>query len=87
MLAWMRRISASADRVGRMATTVGTDLGAALEQGTLGPSGLRGAVARCQGCTEACACDDWLDSHAAGADRPPAYCRNVDLFLELRQVD
>lgn len=87
MLAWMRRISASADRMGRMATTVGTDLGAALDEGTLGPTGLRSAVARCQGCTDACACDDWLDSHSAGADRPPAYCRNVDLFLELRQSD
>lgn len=87
MFAWMRRISASADRMGRMATTVGTDLGEALEHGTLGPSGLRSAVARCQGCSDACACDSWLDTHAAGADVPPAYCRNAALFRELRQTD
>lgn len=87
MFAWMRRISASADRMGRMATTVGTDLGEAIEDGMLGAGGLRAAVIRCQGCTDACACDSWLDSHAAGADVPPAYCRNADLFLELRQSD
>jgi hypothetical protein len=87
MFDWIRRISASADRMGQMATTVGADLGTALEQGTLSPVGLRTALARCQGCSEACACDGWLATHTAGADEPPAYCRNADLFLELRTLD
>jgi hypothetical protein len=87
MFAWMHRITDSADRMGRMATTVGADLGQALEDGRLGPGGLRAAVARCTGCTEGCACDAWLDAHPGGADTPPGYCRNTDLFADLTRPD
>lgn len=84
MFAWISRIGESADRMGRMATTVGADMGSALEDGRLSPEGLRAAVGRCNGCTEARACDGWLDSHPGGADTPPGYCRNTELFAELR---
>ncbi len=84
MFDWIRRIGDSADRMGRMATTVGADMGSALEDGRLSPEALRSAVSRCHGCTEACACDAWLHTHPGGADTPPGYCRNADLFAELR---
>jgi hypothetical protein len=84
MFARIRRIGESADRMGRMATAVGADMGGALEDGRLAPEALRSAIRRCHGCTEACACDAWLDTHPGGADTPPGYCRNAELFAELR---
>lgn len=84
MLTWISRIGESADRMGRMATTVGADMGTALVDGRLSPEGLRSAVGRCHGCTDSCACDAWLETHQGGADTPPGYCRNTDLFADIR---
>jgi hypothetical protein len=78
------RVRGSVDRMARMATLVGADMGNAFRDGRLSPEDLSSAITRCHGCTEADECDAWLEAHPDSADRPPGYCRNADLFDDLR---
>lgn len=69
--------------VDRMAGTLGLDLEEIALRGEVSVDEIGDAVLACTGCTRPDACDHWLDTHEAGADHPPGYCRNADLFARL----
>lgn len=75
--------------VDRMATATGVDLEEEMLRGNLSIPDLDDAVLRCTGCTCPNACTTWLAQHsgpfAEGQPAtPPAYCRNADLFADLK---
>jgi hypothetical protein len=53
---WMNRFDKHADLVGRMAETLGVDLGEQMMRGALPPTEMRSAVMACMGCKEAGDC-------------------------------
>ncbi|MFP4274209.1 MAG: DUF6455 family protein [Paracoccaceae bacterium] len=70
--------------VDRMASTLGLDLEETALRGELPVDEIADAVLRCTACTDPGGCEHWLDTQGQGdADRPPAYCRNADLFTGL----
>ena len=79
----VRTLARHADLVDRMATTQGVDLEEKMMAGLLSPCGLRDAVLACTGCAHPGACERWLDSARPGTPAP-GYCRNVDLFADLK---
>lgn len=79
-----RTLTRHAQLVNDMAGTVGADLPRALAEGRITGEGLREAVIRCTGCTEAEACGHWLDAHQGKAETAPGYCRNAALFERLK---
>lgn len=72
-----------ADLVSRMSDVLGHDLVEQAQRGNLSSDALRSTVANCIGCTQADDCQHWLEAHASGAQTPPQYCRNGDLFAKL----
>ncbi|MGR3377675.1 DUF6455 family protein [Salipiger abyssi] len=72
--------------VDHMANTLGLDLEEQMLRGKLTFSQLDDAVLSCTGCTQPCACETWLATRAKTADAPPFYCRNTQLFDELRKT-
>ena len=80
-----KRLDHHADLVNRMADTVGADLEESLLRGELSGQTLRSAVMRCTKCEGGAECPDWLEAHRDGAAQAPAYCRNGDLFAQLKR--
>jgi hypothetical protein len=80
---WMDRFDKHADLVGRMAETLGVDLGEQMMRGSLPPTDMRSAVMACMGCKEAGDCVTWLEAHAEGSDVAPSYCRNKERLQAL----
>jgi hypothetical protein len=80
---WMNRFDKHADLVGRMAETLGVDLGEQMMRGALPPTDMRAAVMACMGCKAAGDCVTWLDAHAEGSDIAPSYCRNKERLQAL----
>jgi hypothetical protein len=80
---WMDRFDKHADLVGRMAETLGVDLGEQMMRGSLPPTEMRSAVMACIGCKEAGDCVTWLEAHAEGSDVTPSYCRNKERLQAL----
>ncbi|QBF30958.1 DUF6455 family protein [Thalassococcus sp. S3] len=78
------RIKHHADLVDRMAGTLGVDLEEAVLRGRTDMDEVTDAVLACTGCSCPEACDVWLSEHREGADNPPGYCRNADLFSLLQ---
>ena len=74
----MDRFDKHADRVNRMADTLGVELAEEMLRGNLPPQDLRATVLNCMGCREASACETWLSEHPEGADATPGYCRNKE---------
>lgn len=72
--------------VDHMASTLGLDLEEQMMRGKLTFSELDDAVLNCTGCTQPCACEAWLASRKGVAQVPPFYCRNAQLFEELRKT-
>ncbi len=68
----------------RMAKTVGVDLAAAYEAGTLSQEEWAETVQRCRGCDWAEGCDHWLPEHAEGVEHAPRACVNADLWDRLK---
>lgn len=71
--------------VDEMANAQGLDLEEQILRGNLAVSDLEDAVLRCTGCTKPCDCEDWLASRSLPADSPPDYCRNSELFADLKR--
>ncbi|NIY96262.1 hypothetical protein HC022_08370 [Salipiger sp. HF18] len=72
--------------VDHMATTLGLDLEEQMMRGRLSLSQLEDAVLNCTGCTQPCACEQWLGAQAETAPDAPDYCRNAALFENLRDT-
>lgn len=70
--------------VDRMAATQGVDIDEVVQRGDLPNADLRDAVYTCVGCSDVNPCEHWLDGHGKGAADTPSYCRNADLFKELK---
>jgi hypothetical protein len=71
--------------VDQMANTLGLDLEEEAMRGNLSTTEIENAVLRCTGCAQPGACEHWLAVQEGPAQDTPAYCRNVDLFQELRR--
>lgn len=94
-LAQLRRHARLFDHMGK---AVGLDLQEEAIQGRLQFEEIAEAVLRCSRCSEAGACQHWLEQCDAAQSRsstsgqdvqnstPPDYCRNADLFSYLQQV-
>lgn len=67
-----------------MATAHGLDLEEQMMRGRLRFSELEDAVLRCTGCTHPDDCAHWLTTEATKGAATPGYCRNADLFTELK---
>ncbi|MEC3861262.1 DUF6455 family protein [Mesobacterium sp. TK19101] len=72
-----------AQLVDRMADALGIDLEEEALRGHLTISEIDDAVLRCTGCTNPDSCEHWLDTGPQASD-PPGYCRNAELFGDLR---
>jgi hypothetical protein len=83
MFDFIRRMDDRMRLMGRMAAATGTPLPDAVAGGQLDAERLRSAAIRCTACTNAEACEDWLEGHAEGAREAPSYCRNRSLFARL----
>jgi len=71
--------------VNKMAERLGVDLSEAMQEGRIAPGDLRASVLRCTGCADPAECMHFLVEHAAtGAEAAPGFCRNRQLFTELR---
>ena len=79
-----RTLTRHADLVNRMAHAVGADFGDAIVAGQLSGEALRGAVLRCAGCARPGDCARWLDTHPEGAEAAPGYCRNAEMFTDIK---
>lgn len=80
----IKTLTKHADLVNRMSATVGADFGEAVADGRLAAESLRSAVLRCSSCGQPDDCARWLAAHGQGADAPPGYCRNGELFSDLK---
>lgn len=82
-----QKISRHARLVEHMADALGVDLVENLMEGVLTPEELDAAVLSCTGCPNPEDCDHWLETHDDGrAEETPDYCRNAQLFRELRAL-
>ncbi|SPF81166.1 DUF6455 family protein [Pseudoprimorskyibacter insulae] len=77
----LRRHAALVDS---MANTLGIDLQEQALRGNLPISEIEDAVLRCTGCTQPDACEHWLATRSGVEPETPSYCRNSDLFEDLR---
>ncbi len=73
-----------ADLIDRMADALGVDLEEITMEGKLSFDSLSEAVLSCTGCSNAEACDYWLGTQSGDAEKPPVWCRNMELFLSLK---
>lgn len=73
--------------VQRMAKTVGVDLAAAMETGTLSSDDWSKLVSRCRGCAWADGCNEWLDEQFTVVESAPGECINGDVMNGLRSDD
>ena len=71
--------------VDSMANAQGLDLEEQMLRGNLSVGALEDAVLRCTGCAQPDACKAWLAGQTDAVAAPPDYCRNAELFAELRQ--
>lgn len=79
------KLNQHAGLLNKMADTLGVDLAEAAQEGRLAPEDLRASVLRCTGCSDPAECMHFLVEHAAtGAEAAPEFCRNRQLFSELR---
>lgn len=78
-----KRLDRHANLVTRMADAVGVDIVEQVQRGAVSENQLASMVTRCVGCSEAEACEHWLQAHPDGADSTPGYCRNTNLFSML----
>ncbi|MFU8883335.1 MAG: DUF6455 family protein [Rhodobacterales bacterium] len=84
-----------ADLVDKMAGALGVDLEESVMRGDLSPDALPDMVLRCSACANPAQCADWLSrnprfSDAAGVntsgpDTAPYYCRNAEVFDDLKR--
>ena len=81
----LKKLDKHTGLIGTMAETVHADLTQALQTGRLTGQDLRNAVLSCLGCEGAGECEHWLADHRAGAEDTPAYCRNREMMLRLRE--
>ncbi|WGW05119.1 DUF6455 family protein [Tropicibacter oceani] len=72
--------------VDRMAQAQGLDIEEQMLRGNLSMTELEDAVLRCTGCDQPCTCESWLASRSAPVDVPPEYCRNTEMFADLRKA-
>ncbi|MFW2544300.1 DUF6455 family protein [Primorskyibacter sp. 2E107] len=72
--------------VDEMAKVQSVDLEEQILRGALSVSELEDAVLRCIGCSQPCACEGWLATQQAPAAAPPSYCRNTELFADLKKA-
>ncbi|MFZ7091798.1 DUF6455 family protein [Primorskyibacter sp. 2E233] len=72
--------------VDQMANAQELDLEEQILRGNLSISELDDAVLRCTGCTQPCTCETWLATRSAPVDAPPEYCRNAELFQDLKRA-
>ncbi len=72
--------------VDRMASALGIDLEEEMLRGSLNFSELDDAVLSCTGCTQPCACERFLDGLTETVETTPDYCRNTQLFDQLKQA-
>lgn len=84
-----KTIRRHAGLVDRMANLMGTDLEEAVMRGSLSPDALPDMVLRCTACANPDGCEVWLAQQEAategqGAATPPYFCRNADVFDELK---
>ncbi|MBV2359656.1 hypothetical protein KUH32_07715 [Thalassococcus sp. CAU 1522] len=70
--------------VDQMAEAVGLDLEERMLRGELTFGELDDAVLRCTGCAQPCACEAFLAGTTETIADTPDYCRNAELFRELR---
>ncbi|UXX84374.1 DUF6455 family protein [Roseovarius pelagicus] len=70
--------------VDRMSQKLGIDLEEEMMRGQMQVDALGDAVLRCTGCVNADECDHWMDVHDDGAEQPPEYCRNAEVFAALK---
>lgn len=70
--------------VDRMSRTLGLDLEEEMMRGQMQIDALGDAVLRCTGCANADECDRWMTQQKAGAEAPPDYCRNAEIFAALK---
>ena len=70
------RMDLHSNLINRMAHAVGTDLGEAVETGSLAAPDLRGLVLNCMACGQAKACAGFLNQELDGDRTAPGYCRN-----------
>jgi hypothetical protein len=70
--------------ISHMADTLGLDLEEQTMTGHLDPEELADAVLRCTACAEPDTCEQWLAVRQGTVDAPPGYCRNTQLFEDLR---
>lgn len=68
----------------RMGRALGADPVGSVMAGDLSAGAYRAAVLNCTACREADACEGWLETHEAGAEAAPSYCRNKALLEALR---
>jgi len=79
-------LKAHAALVDQMATTVGVDLEEAVISGAARFDDLADAVLRCTQCSDPEHCKGWL-AQGEARTAPPAYCRNIELFADLKGKD
>ncbi|WP_425101589.1 DUF6455 family protein [Tropicibacter sp. S64] len=72
--------------VDEMAAAQGLDLEEQILRGNLTVSDLEDAVLRCTGCSQPCTCETWLNARQGPIEEPPAYCRNTELFSDIKRA-
>ena len=81
----MDKLDRHAGLMGRMAETVGADVGSALALGALSGEQLRGSVLRCTTCGATRVCEEWLERHEGDCSEPvPEFCLNAALLERLK---
>lgn len=70
-----------------MAAAQGIDLEEAAFAGTITIPEIEDAVLRCASCTRPDACSVWLKAKENLASATPDYCRNTELFTNLKRGD
>lgn len=79
-----QKITRHTKLVNHMADALGVDVDEKMMQGALTPDELDAAVLRCTACTSPEDCEHWLDTRDGPVEDAPDYCRNVQLFEDLR---
>ena len=73
-------LSRDAGLLNEMADVLGVDLIDTAMAGKIGEAQLREAVANCAQCDSPTGCERWLNAHRTGANAPPVFCCNNDLW-------
>lgn len=72
--------------VDEVAGKLGLDLEDSALSGNLSIGAIEDAVLRCANCSDPGGCERWLASTTGMADEAPDFCRNTELFHELKTV-